>query len=135
MRPRAQPPPSPRTQRAGIDPVRLHQPPDPEGSWPDLGDYLAAHYAGGADAEAIARLLDAGRVLGPGGPHDPPPRSPGASANRPEGSLTSQPLSAVRAAFDRTSSTFAGTRSRPSIEVISPQVNPASVAARALTVC
>ncbi|MFD9409562.1 pseudouridine synthase [Streptomyces sp. NPDC059989] len=75
MRRRAQPPPSPLPQRAGIDPVRLRLPPDPEGAWPDLGDYLAAHYAGGAGAEAVARLLAAGRVLGPGGrvlsAHDP----------------------------------------------------------------
>ncbi|MDD9375153.1 hypothetical protein M8Z33_00395 [Streptomyces sp. ZAF1911] len=133
MRRRAQPP-SPLTQRAGIDPVRLRLPPDPEGSWPDLGDYLPAHYAGGAGAEAIARLLDAGRMLGPGGPHDPPLRSPGASVNRPAGSLTSQPLSAIRAAFDRTPSTFADTRSRPSTEAISPQVDAASAAARALTI-
>ncbi|MFD3540628.1 RluA family pseudouridine synthase [Streptomyces sp. NPDC058662] len=67
MRRRAQPPPSPLPQRAGIDPVHLRLPPDPDGTWPDLGSYLAAHYAGGPGAEAVARLLHAGRVLGPGG--------------------------------------------------------------------
>ncbi|OEJ31252.1 pseudouridine synthase [Streptomyces subrutilus] len=67
MRRRAQPPPSPLPQRAGIDPVRLRLPPDPDGAWPDLGSYLAAHYAGGPGAEAVARLLADGRLLGPGG--------------------------------------------------------------------
>ncbi|MGW5850709.1 pseudouridine synthase [Streptomyces sp. NPDC055254] len=67
MRRRAQPPPSPLPQRAGIDPVHLRLPPDPDGTWPDLGTYLAAHYAGGPGAEAVARLLRSGRVLGPGG--------------------------------------------------------------------
>ncbi|MGP3684933.1 RluA family pseudouridine synthase [Streptomyces sp. IBSNAI002] len=67
MRRRAQPPPSPLPQRAGIDPVRLRLPPDADGAWPDLGSYLAAHYAGGPGAGAVARLLAAGRVLGPGG--------------------------------------------------------------------
>ncbi len=67
MRRRAQPPPSPLPQRAGIDPVRLRLPPDPDGTWPDLGDYLAARYAGTRGAESVARLLAAGRVLGAGG--------------------------------------------------------------------
>ncbi|MER6255315.1 RluA family pseudouridine synthase [Streptomyces sp. NPDC001584] len=67
MRRRAQPPPSPLPQRAGIDPVRLRLPPDPDGTWPDLGDYLAARYAGTHGADSVARLLAAGRVLGPGG--------------------------------------------------------------------
>ncbi|MCX5195697.1 hypothetical protein OOK31_17595 [Streptomyces sp. NBC_00249] len=75
MRRRAQTPPSPLTQRAGIDPVRLRLPPDLEGSRPDLGDHLAAHYPGGAGTEAIARLLDAGRVLARRS--TPPPRRPG----------------------------------------------------------
>ncbi|MFD4246129.1 RluA family pseudouridine synthase [Streptomyces sp. NPDC058525] len=79
MRRRAQPPPSPLPQRAGIDPVRLRLPPDPDGAWPDLGSYLAAHYAGGPGAEAVARLLAAGRVLGPGGRvlHASDPYEPG----------------------------------------------------------
>ncbi|MFD9011189.1 pseudouridine synthase [Streptomyces sp. NPDC059552] len=67
MRRRAQPPPSPLPQRAGIDPVRLRLPPDPEGTWPTLGDYLAARYAGTRGADSVARLLAAGRVLGAGG--------------------------------------------------------------------
>ncbi|WP_314249461.1 RluA family pseudouridine synthase [Streptomyces sp. DSM 40907] len=67
MRRRAQPPPSPLPQRAGIDPVRLRLPPDPDGTWPDLGNYLAARYAGTRGADPVARLLAAGRVLGPGG--------------------------------------------------------------------
>lgn len=67
MRRRAQAPPSPLPQRAGIDPVRLRLPPDPAGTWTDLGGYLAARYAGTRGAESIAHLLAAGRVLGPGG--------------------------------------------------------------------
>ncbi|GGZ87307.1 RluA family pseudouridine synthase [Streptomyces subrutilus] len=67
MRRRAQPPPAPLPQRSGIDPVRLRLPPDPDGAWTDLGGYLAAHYAGGPGAPAVARLLAAGEVLGEGG--------------------------------------------------------------------
>lgn len=67
MRRRAQPPPSPLPQRAGIDPVRLRLPADPDGLWPDLGAYLTARYEGTRGAESIARLLSGGRVLGPGG--------------------------------------------------------------------
>ncbi|GGS05518.1 pseudouridylate synthase [Streptomyces nojiriensis] len=67
MRRRAQPPPSPLPQRAGIDPVRLRLPPDSDGTWPDLGDYLAARYAGTRGADSVARLLAAGRVVGAGG--------------------------------------------------------------------
>ncbi|MGW7438592.1 RluA family pseudouridine synthase [Streptomyces sp. NPDC054849] len=80
MRRRAQPPPSPLPQRAGIDPVRLRLPPDPDGQWPDLGGYLAARYAGTRGAESVAQLLAAGRVLGPGGRvlHARDPYEPGA---------------------------------------------------------
>ncbi|MFD3720919.1 pseudouridine synthase [Streptomyces sp. NPDC058674] len=67
MRRRAQPPPSPLPQRAGIDPVRLRLPADPDPGRTDLGTYLAAHYAGGPGAEAVARLLAAGEVVGEGG--------------------------------------------------------------------
>ncbi|MEV6687086.1 pseudouridine synthase [Streptomyces sp. NPDC051130] len=66
MRRRSHIPPAPLPQRAGIDPVRLRLPPDPEGLWPDLGSYLAARYAGTRGAESMARLLESGRVLGPG---------------------------------------------------------------------
>ncbi|MEU4265253.1 hypothetical protein [Streptomyces sp. NPDC025273] len=48
--------------------------------------------------------------------------------------MTSQPRSAIRTAFDRTPSTFAGTRSRPSAEAISPQVNATGEAARTPTI-
>ncbi|MFK0048356.1 RluA family pseudouridine synthase [Streptomyces sp. NPDC090741] len=75
MRRRAQAPPSPLPQVAGIDPVRLRLPADPAGRWPDLGGYLAERYAGTRGAESIAHLLRAGRVFGPGGrvlsPQDP----------------------------------------------------------------
>ncbi|MFD5510133.1 RluA family pseudouridine synthase [Streptomyces sp. NPDC127051] len=75
MRRRAQAPPSPLPQVAGIDPVRLRLPADPDGHWPDLGGYLAERYAGTRGADSIAHLLRAGRVFGPGGrvlsPQDP----------------------------------------------------------------
>ncbi|MEV6576025.1 pseudouridine synthase [Streptomyces sp. NPDC051577] len=68
-------PPAPLPQVSGIDPVRLRLPPDPEGTWPDLGTYLTARYAGTRGAESMARLLRDGRVLGVGGrvlrPEDP----------------------------------------------------------------
>jgi tRNA pseudouridine32 synthase/23S rRNA pseudouridine746 synthase len=67
MRRRAPIPPSPLPQRDGIDPVRLRLPPDPDGAWPDLGAYLAHRYAGTRGAASMARLLAAGRVLGPDG--------------------------------------------------------------------
>ncbi|MFE2325143.1 pseudouridine synthase [Streptomyces sp. NPDC059385] len=67
MRRKAQVPPSPLPQLAGIDPVRLRLPADPEGQWPDLGTYLADRYAGTRGADSMAHLLAAGRVLGPGG--------------------------------------------------------------------
>lgn len=80
MRRRAPVPPSPLPQRAGIDPVRLRLPADPEGRWPDLGAYLAARYAGTRGAESMARLLHSGRVLGAGGRvlHAEDPYEPGA---------------------------------------------------------
>ncbi|MBT2403727.1 MULTISPECIES: RluA family pseudouridine synthase [unclassified Streptomyces] len=68
-------PPAPLPQLAGIDPVRLRLPSDPEGMWPDLGAYLAARYAGTRGAETMPGLLRSGRVLGEGGrvlrPDDP----------------------------------------------------------------
>ncbi|MCX4544530.1 pseudouridine synthase [Streptomyces sp. NBC_01565] len=68
-------PPAPLPQVAGIDPVRLRLPSDPDGLWPDLGAYLADRYAGTRGAETMPALLRAGRVLGVGGrvlrPEDP----------------------------------------------------------------
>ncbi|MFD8289473.1 pseudouridine synthase [Streptomyces lavendulae] len=60
-------PPAPLPQIAGIDPVRMRLPPDPDGRWRLLGDYLTERYAGTRGAESMARLLATGRVLGPGG--------------------------------------------------------------------
>ncbi|MET9884274.1 RluA family pseudouridine synthase [Streptomyces sp. NPDC006430] len=67
MRRRAQAPPSPLPQVAGIDPVRLRLPADPDGRWHDLGGYLAARYAGTRGAGSIELLLRGGRVFGAGG--------------------------------------------------------------------
>ncbi|MFJ6796243.1 RluA family pseudouridine synthase [Streptomyces sp. NPDC091268] len=60
-------PESPLPQIAGIDPVRLRLPGDPQGLWPDLGSWLTARYAGTRGADSMAALLAAGRVLGAGG--------------------------------------------------------------------
>ncbi|MFJ3924264.1 RluA family pseudouridine synthase [Streptomyces sp. NPDC090022] len=60
MRRRSPRPAPPLPQRDGIDPVRLRQP--PQASYRTVGAFLTAHYAGGAGAEAVARLLADGRV-------------------------------------------------------------------------
>ncbi|MCJ1679607.1 pseudouridine synthase [Streptomyces sp. APSN-46.1] len=68
-------PPAPLPQIAGIDPVRLRLPSDPDGLWPDLGAYLADRYAGTRGERTMPALLRSGRVLGEGGrvlrPDDP----------------------------------------------------------------
>ncbi|RSS49956.1 pseudouridine synthase, partial [Streptomyces sp. WAC06614] len=61
MRRRTPVPPSPLPQRSGIDPVRLRMPAD--GGFPTVGAFLAAHYAGGAGAAAVADLLATGQVV------------------------------------------------------------------------
>ncbi|QES50942.1 pseudouridylate synthase [Streptomyces venezuelae] len=65
MRRRTPLPPSPLPQRSGIDPVRLRMP--TEAGYPTVGAFLAAHYAGGAGAPAVAELLRTGGVVGPDG--------------------------------------------------------------------
>ncbi|MEU5809904.1 pseudouridine synthase [Streptomyces sp. NPDC047718] len=67
MRSRTRIPPAPLPQIDGIDPVRLRLPTVRDGRWPDLGSYLTERYAGTRGAESMARLLHAGRILGPGG--------------------------------------------------------------------
>lgn len=54
--------------------------------------------------------------------HDPPPRSPGANADRPEDSLTSRPLATSRFVCDRTPSVFERTGATPSADTISLQL-------------
>ncbi|MFG2995655.1 pseudouridine synthase [Streptomyces sp. NPDC048340] len=73
-------PESPLPQIAGIDPVRLRLPGDPDGTWPDLGAWLTARYASTRGAESMAHLLATGRVLGAGGRvlHARDPYEPGA---------------------------------------------------------
>ncbi|MCB5180424.1 pseudouridine synthase [Streptomyces antimicrobicus] len=61
MRRRTPAPPSPLPQRAGIDAVRLRMPAD--GGHATVGAFLADHYAGGAGAAAVARLLATGQVV------------------------------------------------------------------------
>lgn len=75
MKRRSHIPDAPLPQVSGIDPVRMRLPPDPDGTWPDLGSYLTARYEGTRGAESMDRLLRTGRVLGVGGrvlrPQDP----------------------------------------------------------------
>ncbi|MFF5446675.1 pseudouridine synthase [Streptomyces sp. NPDC012888] len=77
MRRRSPVPPSPLPQRAGIDPVRLRMP--TEAGHRTVGEFLAAHYAGGAGAPAIAELLRTGQVFGADGRarHAEDPYQPG----------------------------------------------------------
>src|SRR5882757_11541302 len=58
--------------------------------------------------------------------HDPPPRTPWASRNRPFASLTSQPRATRRFAFERTPSLFAAVPSKPSTPVSSLHANASS---------
>ncbi len=68
------PPKAPLPQRAGIDPVRLRLPADPEGTWPTVRDHLLGRYAGAIGADRVDAMLAAGRFVGadgaPIGPHE-----------------------------------------------------------------
>ncbi|WP_327120251.1 RluA family pseudouridine synthase [Streptomyces sp. NBC_01341] len=67
MRGRAKPPPAPLPQRAGVDPVRVRLPADPEGAWTTVGDHLLARFAGAVGAERVAAMLASGRFVGADG--------------------------------------------------------------------
>ncbi|GGU55418.1 RluA family pseudouridine synthase [Streptomyces lavendofoliae] len=67
MRRRTRPPQAPLPQRAGIDPVRLRLPADPEGAWPTVRDHLLGRYAGAIGADRVDAMLAAGRFVGADG--------------------------------------------------------------------
>ncbi|MFF4245077.1 pseudouridine synthase [Streptomyces sp. NPDC001822] len=67
MRGRAKPPPAPLPQRAGVDPVRVRLPADPEGAWRTVGDHLLARFAGAVGAERVTAMLAGGRFVGADG--------------------------------------------------------------------
>jgi tRNA pseudouridine32 synthase/23S rRNA pseudouridine746 synthase len=64
---RSRTPRAPLPQRAGIDPVRLRLPADPEGRWPAVRDHLLARYAEAIGAERIDAMFRAGRFAGADG--------------------------------------------------------------------
>lgn len=60
-------PEAPLPQRAGIDPVRVRLPEDPEGVWETVGDHLVERYAGAVGAERVRAMLREGRFVGADG--------------------------------------------------------------------
>ncbi|MET9804179.1 RluA family pseudouridine synthase [Streptomyces sp. NPDC006368] len=67
MRRRTKTPPAPLPQRAGVDPVRLRLPADPEGAWATVRDHLAGRYAGAIGAARVDAMLAEGRFVGADG--------------------------------------------------------------------
>lgn len=61
MRRRRRTSPPPLGQRAGIDPVRLRLPPDPEGRWQTVRDHLHDRFGEVIGAARVDSMLDAGR--------------------------------------------------------------------------
>ncbi|MFG3498383.1 pseudouridine synthase [Streptomyces sp. NPDC047928] len=57
-------PVAPLPQLAGVDPVRLRLPVDPEGAWATVRDHLAGRYAGAVGAGRVDAMLAAGRFVG-----------------------------------------------------------------------
>ncbi|MEE1752520.1 RluA family pseudouridine synthase [Streptomyces sp. SP18CS02] len=67
MRRRTKAPAAPLPQRAGIDPVRLRLPADPDGAWVTVRDHLAGRYAGAIGAGRVDAMLAEGRFVGADG--------------------------------------------------------------------
>ncbi|MFE7750023.1 pseudouridine synthase [Streptomyces sp. NPDC057428] len=67
MRGRAKAPPAPLPQHAGVDPVRVRLPADPEGAWATVGDHLLARFAGAVGARRVTAMLAGGRFVGADG--------------------------------------------------------------------
>ncbi|WP_327322474.1 RluA family pseudouridine synthase [Streptomyces sp. NBC_01210] len=68
MRRRHRAPAAPLPQRAGIDPVRLRLPADPDGAWATVRDHLAGRYADAIGAETVDAMFREGRIVGTDGP-------------------------------------------------------------------
>ncbi|MGW1378494.1 pseudouridine synthase [Streptomyces sp. NPDC002446] len=64
MRRRSPVPPAPLPQRAGIDPVRVRLPADPDGAWATVRDHLVDRYRGAIGAGRVEEMLAAGRFVG-----------------------------------------------------------------------
>ncbi|QGV81465.1 RluA family pseudouridine synthase [Streptomyces ficellus] len=67
MRRRTRIPAAPLPQRAGVDPVRLRLPADPDGAWPTVRDHLLARYAGAIGAGRVDAMVAEGRFVGADG--------------------------------------------------------------------
>ncbi|MEV8226432.1 pseudouridine synthase [Streptomyces sp. NPDC079167] len=67
MRGRAKPPAAPLPQRAGVDPVRVRLPVDPEGLWATVGAHLRDRFAGAVGAGRVDTMLAEGRFVGADG--------------------------------------------------------------------
>lgn len=63
MRGRAKPPPSPLPQRAGVDPVRVRLPEDPDGRWATVRDHLLARFADAIGPAGVDAMLAGGRFV------------------------------------------------------------------------
>ncbi|MGW1428210.1 RluA family pseudouridine synthase [Streptomyces sp. NPDC002431] len=68
MRGRGRPPAAPLPQRAGIDPVRLRLPGDPDGAWATVRDHLVARFAGAIGAARVDAMVAEGRFVSLRGP-------------------------------------------------------------------
>ncbi|MFD7070721.1 RluA family pseudouridine synthase [Streptomyces sp. NPDC059913] len=68
MRGRGRPPAAPLPQRAGIDPVRLRLPEDPDGAWATVRDHLVARFAGAIGAARVDAMVAEGRFVSLRGP-------------------------------------------------------------------
>ncbi|OKJ96982.1 pseudouridylate synthase [Streptomyces sp. CB03234] len=67
MRRRTKAPAAPLPQRAGVDPVRLRLPADPDGAWATVRDHLLGRYAAAVGAERVDAMLEQGRFVGADG--------------------------------------------------------------------
>ncbi|MEU9981439.1 pseudouridine synthase [Streptomyces sp. NPDC050856] len=67
MRRRTKAPAAPLPQRAGVDPVRLRLPADPDRAWGTVRDHLVGRYAGAIGAERVDAMFAEGRFVGADG--------------------------------------------------------------------
>ncbi|MEV3993298.1 RluA family pseudouridine synthase [Streptomyces sp. NPDC049837] len=67
MRRRTKAPVAPLPQRAGVDPVRLRLPADPDGAWATVRDHLLGRYAAAIGADRVDAMFAEGRFVGADG--------------------------------------------------------------------